>query len=295
MVGLTLPFVMGAGFVASMAYARAAGLGRVGADLGLYLNATRRWIGGEAFYPAHQLAPYTITDGDILYPPSTIPLFAAFLALPAVLFWVIPLGVVGWVLLRYRPAPWTWPLLALCLAYPPTMVKIVHGNPFMWTAAACALGTEWGWPSVFVLLKPSLAPFALIGMQRRAWWLAALGLGMTALAFAPLWPQYASVLLNGRGGGLLYSIQDVPLLLVPVLAWVGRSGRVAEGVRHRVALAPHDGPQDPDKRLRGRVALRIRRGGDPEEGRQPGDVALDRPVLRQRQDGLVGRHEVREG
>jgi hypothetical protein len=238
MVGLTLLIVIGAGVVASMAYARAAGLGRVGADLTLYLDATRRWIGGEAFYPAHQLVPYTITDGDILYPPSTIPMFAAFLALPAILFWAIPLGVVGWVIVRHRPAPWTWPLLALCLAYPPTMVKIVHGNPFMWTAAACALGTVYGWPSVFVLLKPSLAPFALIGMRRRAWWLPALGLGMTALVFAPLWPQYANVLLNGQGGGLLYSIQDVPLMLVPVVAYLGRSDRVAEGVRDRGGRAP---------------------------------------------------------
>jgi hypothetical protein len=219
MVGLTAAVLIAAAAVGGLAFAQAARLGRVGADLTLYLGATRGWLGGGAFYPAPQLAgPYTITDGDILYPPSTIPLFAAFLVLPAVLFWLVPVAVTGWVVAWHRPAPWTWPLMALCLAYIPTTVKIVHGNPLMWATAAVALGTVYGWPAVFVLLKPSLAPFAAIGIRRRSWWVAAFGFGAVALAFAPLWPQYVAVLLDGRGGGLLYSLSDVPLLMIPIIA-----------------------------------------------------------------------------
>ena len=224
--GLAVALLAVAAVVGWLAFAQAARLGRVGADLTLYLDATRAWIGGASFYPADQLAgPYAITDGDILYPPSTIPLFAAFLVLPAVLFWLVPLAVTGWVVLRHRPAPWTWPLMALCLAYIPTTVKIVHGNPFMWTTAGVALGTLYGWPAVFALLKPSLAPFALLGIRRRSWWIAAAGFALLALAFAPMWPDYLRTLLDSRGGGLFYSLSDVPLMLLPIIAWLGRHDR----------------------------------------------------------------------
>src|SRR3954468_2880445 len=110
----------------------------------LYVDATTRWLSGGSFYEEHQLSgPYPITDGDVLYPPTTIPIFMAFTVLPRFLFWAIPLGIIVLVIWRYRPAPWAWPLMALCLAYIPTMVKIVHFNPFMWSAAAVALGTAY--------------------------------------------------------------------------------------------------------------------------------------------------------
>lgn len=229
MFGLTVVLLGVAAVVGWLAYSKADSLGRVGADLSLYVNATRGALDGSSFYPAHQLAgPYLIADGDILYPPTAIPLFVPFLVLPAVLFWLVPLGIVGTVILRYRPAPWTWPIMALCLAYPPTMIKLIHGNPFMWVAAAVALGTVYGWPAVFAMLKPTLAPFALIGIRSRHWWIAAFGLALVSLPFAGLWVQYLTVTLDSRNpAGLLYSLTDVPLLLVPIVAWLGWSARVS--------------------------------------------------------------------
>ncbi len=208
-----------------LAFEQADRLGRVGADVALYVAATGRWLAGGPFYPAHQLAgPYAISDGDILYPPTTIPLFAAFRWLPAPVFVALPAAAIGWTVIRHRPAPCTWPVMAACLAFTPTLVKLVHANPFVWAAAAVALGTVYGWPAAFALVKPSLAPFALIGVRRQSWRVALLGIGVVALAFTPMWADYVTVVLNSRNdSGLLYSLQDVPLLLLPLVAWLGRA------------------------------------------------------------------------
>ena len=50
-----------------------------------------------------------------------------------------------------------------------TIWLVLSGNPVLWLAAAASLGIRAGWPSVGVLLKPSLAPLALIGVQRISW------------------------------------------------------------------------------------------------------------------------------
>jgi hypothetical protein len=216
----------------AVALDRASAVGQVGGDLAMYLQATQRFLGGGSFYlPQHVAAPYVLSGDAILYPPTTIPLFVAFLVLPSALFWLVPIVVIGWVVAQHRPTPWAWPLLAECLVYTPTVVKVVHGNPVMWVAAAVALGTLHRWPAVFVLLKPSLAPFALLGAGHRSWW-AALGASVVSgLLLAPLWIDYLSVLLNARGplASPLYSVGDIPLLLVPVIAWIAserRFGRV---------------------------------------------------------------------
>lgn len=228
-VGVTFVFLAFALLVAWVSWTGLAELGRVGADLSLYLDATRRWIDGGSFYLPHQLAgPFVVTDGDILYPPSTIPLFAAFLVLPTVMFWVVPLTVIIWVTIRYRPAIWTWPLMALCLAWIPTMVKIAYGNPFMWAGAAVALGTAYGWPALFVIVKPSVAPFALVGVGHRSWWVGLVVIivagAVSALLFTSMWRDYLTVLTNSQNGaGLLYNMTDAPFLLIPVIAYVGRT------------------------------------------------------------------------
>ena len=78
-----------------------------------------------------------------------------------------------------------------------------------------------GWPGVFVLLKPSLAPFALAGIRRRSWWVAALLLGLLSLAMLPLWLEYPAAIRNSDVGAT-YSLQDIPPMLIPVVAWLGR-------------------------------------------------------------------------
>lgn len=227
MFALAVTILVGGAVVAFPTLQAASTAGRVGADLGLYLGATRSALAGDGFYSAHQLGgPYSVTDGDILYPPPALALFLPFLVLPAPLFWLIPLGIVGAVVAHHRPRPWAWPLMALGLAYPVTSLKIIHGNPFMWIMAAIALGTVYRWPAVFALLKPTLAPFALIGLRHRSWWTALAVGAVASLALAGLWADYLRVALNARSpSGILYSLDEVPSMLIPVVAWLGRRDR----------------------------------------------------------------------
>ncbi|HZC32292.1 MAG TPA: glycosyltransferase family 87 protein [Candidatus Bathyarchaeia archaeon] len=204
-----------------------------GVDFGLYRDVTLRWLGGGPFYEPYQVAgSYDIRAGDVLYPPVGLVLFVPFAVLPvaiaAVLWWGIPLGVTAWALWRLRPRPDVWPLLALCIAWPTTLLKTWTGNPVIWSMAAMALGVIFAWPSVLVLVKPSLAPFALFGIWRRSWWAAALGFGLSCLPFGSLWADWVASVVNSRGGGLLYSSLEVPMLLLPLIAWLGRdTGRLS--------------------------------------------------------------------
>jgi hypothetical protein len=203
----------------------------VGGDLNLYLDATRRWLDGGGFYLPHQLAgPYDVDfglppgHGDVLYPPPTILLFLPFLVLPAALCWILPLGATGWAICQMRPAPITWPVMAACLLFGPFNTLVIYGNPVIWMIAAVALGALYGGPAILVFLKPSLLPFVLVGLHRRAWRIAAGIMALVALAFAPMWPDYAAVLLNARNPhGLAYSLAEFTLLLLPIVAYLGRT------------------------------------------------------------------------
>jgi len=196
-----------------------------GVDYRLYMDAATRWLQGGSYFEPYQLAgPYQISAGDILYPPFALVLFVPFTFLPAVLWWLLPAVAVLFSLARLRPRPIVWPFLALCLAWPPALVKIVTGNPVMWAVAALSLGVIYAWPSVLVLIKPSLFPFAFFGANRRPWWLALGALALVSLPFGLLWLDWFHSILNSQGGGIAYSIQEVPMLAFPVIAWAGRSG-----------------------------------------------------------------------
>jgi hypothetical protein len=200
----------------------------LGVDFVLYRDVAARWLAGGPYFEPYQLAgPYDIRAGDVLYPPNGLFLFAPFAVLPTALawalWWVIPVGVTAWVVWRLRPRPGVWPLLALCIAWPTTLLKTWTGNPVIWCVAALALGTLWYWPSVLVLLKPSLAPFALFGANRRSWWLALGVFVVASLPFASLWADWVTSVVNSRGGGVLYSTLEVPMLLLPLVAWLGRT------------------------------------------------------------------------
>jgi len=195
-----------------------------GADLHLYLGATSRFLDGGSFYLPHELAgPFVVQVGDILYPPVTMLLFAPFLVLPEFLWWAIPLGVTGWCVWSLRPSVLGWAGIVACLVLPYTVPLILAGNPGMWTTAAVALGLRYGWPAALVLVKPTLLPFALIGANRRSWWIAVAGLGLLSLPFLPATIDYLAVLRNAQSpDGLLYSFGNVPMMLIPVVAWLGR-------------------------------------------------------------------------
>ena len=233
-----LTFILGCVAVAFAAVSLTATLSVVfrdhfllGGDFGGYEEAARRWLAGGGFYLDRQLGgPYSITEGDILYPPVALVLFVPFLVLPAVLWWVIPLGIVGWVLVSLRPAPWTWPLIAVCLTNPWSIQLTHSGNPTIWIAAFVALSIRWPWVSALVLLKPSLFPLALVGIRSRAWWASVLVIGATSLVLWPMTLDWLHVVFDGRGpySGLLYSWTHAPMAGVALVAWLGAT---AEGAR----------------------------------------------------------------
>ena len=197
-------------------------------DFDMYRDATARYIGGGPFYLPEQLGgPYGLAHGHVLYPPPSVLLFVPFVVLPAVLWWLIPLGITVAVLLRLRPHPAVWPLMIAAFAWPPTVVKLLTGNPVMWVLAAVALGRLAPWPSVFVLLKPSLFPFALFGIRHRSWWAAFASLVLVSAVLAPIlpsWPEFVQVVRDAREpSGVLYSVLEVPMLLIPLIAGLGRT------------------------------------------------------------------------
>jgi hypothetical protein len=199
--------------------------GHGGEDFEIYVRHTREWLAGGSFYDARQLTgqPYSIVAGDSLYPPPFALVMLPFLVLPGALWWVLPAVIVGAVIRHYRPAPWTWPILALCIASPRTLGLLVYGNPSMWLAVSVALATLWGWPGIFAFLKPSLAFFALIGIRTRGWWIALGIAGLVSLAMLPDWHEYLTSVVNLRGPNLTYSLMDIPLAGIAVVAWVGRA------------------------------------------------------------------------
>jgi hypothetical protein len=159
---------------------------------------------------------------DNLYPPHALFLFLPFTVLPAILWWAIPVGVTGYVLARLRPAMWSWPIIALLVVWPKTLVGLIWGNTDMWVAAAIAAGIRWGWPAVLVTIKPVFAPFAIVGIRGRSWWLTALVLGAISLLMLPLWLDYVSAIRN-MWLPAEYSLRSVPTILIPIVAWLARA------------------------------------------------------------------------
>lgn len=195
----------------------------VGTDHGFYRRIGETWLDTGQWYLPHQLeGPYVVeTDVDVLYPPLAIPFFAALRWLPFPLWWAIPLGIVGWLVWSWRPAAWTWPLLALLLAWPRGVSNLIYGNSDMWVMAAIAAGLVIGWPAVLVLLKPSVAPLALVGAGHRSWWIGLAVLAVASLLTLDLWRQYLTAIQNSDAAWY-WSLGDVPPLFIPIVAWLGR-------------------------------------------------------------------------
>jgi hypothetical protein len=43
------------------------------------------------------------------------------------------------------------------------------------------------------------------------------------LPFGAMWSEWITSVMNSTGGGILYSTLEVPMLLLPLAAWLGRS------------------------------------------------------------------------
>ena len=213
----------------------------LGLDRATYIDGAQRWLHGGSFYLDRQLhGPYDIHMGDLMYPPTLLWLLVPFSFLPAPFWWAVPIGFVAWSVLAWRPAARTWPLLALCLAWPNTTGAFVTGYPGLWVCAAIAAGLRWGWPGALVLLKPSLLPFALIGIRTRGWWAAVAALVLLTLPMLAMIPDWLHSVFDAQGsGGLLHSANELPLMMIPILAWLGSSR--SRG-RSSLAGGPQYGP-----------------------------------------------------
>jgi hypothetical protein len=208
-----------------------------GVDLHQYLDHVARWQATGQLYLPHQLAgPTDVMDGDPLYPPTILWLLLPFRVLPEFIWWVVPVVIIVVTLVRLQPAPWTWPLLALIALWPRTPALFYYGNPGMWMVAFICLALARPWAGPLVLLKPSLAPFALLGFGRRSWFIAFAVVVAASIPFGSLWLDYLTALRNSRVP-LTYSLLDLPLTLAPVIAYLGRE-RNLDGSRHRPSVGP---------------------------------------------------------
>lgn len=204
--------------------------GGLGFDFGIYRDAAGRWLTNGQFYtPSQILGPYAATEGAVLYPPVALLLFLPFTVLPGVLWWAIPLAITAWRVVALRPSAWGWLAITALACWPYDVEFVFTGNPTIWIVAIVALATRWSWMSAFVLLKPSLVPFALAGARTFKWWLALAVFGLVSLVFLPMWADWIRVVLNARGpfSGPLYSLKDLPIMLLPIAAWVTRSRELA--------------------------------------------------------------------
>jgi hypothetical protein len=219
-----------------------------GWDYELYMDATRRWLAGGAFYPAAQVAgPYQLGWGAVLYPPQMLAVFVPFAFLPPLLWYVIPIAVTLAVIAWHRPSTAAIvAMLALPSLFPMSFFVYLGGTPTIWIVAFLALATRWPAVGALVLLKPSLAPFALLGVRRRRWWLAAGVTTIAGLALLPLTLEWLETIANARGplSGPLYSLENVPVLLVPLVARIGQRRQVMAQMR-AAPLEPEPGSSVP--------------------------------------------------
>ena len=207
----------------------------IGIDFEFYRGVGQRFLDTGAFYWPHQLSgPYDVHlldasgFGDVLYPPTALALFVPFAVLPAVLWWIVPVALSAYSVWRLQPATWAWMVMFGLLAWPRAIGAYLFGNTDIWMAAILAAGLVWGWPLVLLIMKPTFLPLALLGVRRRAWWVAVTILAATSLLMLPLWIDYITSVLNMRSMSLAYSLGSIPLLSVPVVAWIARRERSDE-------------------------------------------------------------------
>jgi len=203
----------------------------LGMDWEFYRDLGARWLANGSYYQLHQLTgPYVFTTMvDNMYPPHALLLFVPFVFLPAVLWWVIPISILAYVMAWVRPARWAWVVMLVLLAWPRSIADVLTGNTDIWVVAIIAAAIRWGWPAVFVTIKPTFAPIVALGISR-PWQtaIAVIPLVVVALAALPLWFDYAKIISNVTiDPG--YSLVSTPLLLIPIVARMStiRRGAVA--------------------------------------------------------------------
>jgi hypothetical protein len=231
MLGLALLVLTAGVAVWSLKVSAFAGAGALGIDYRTFVDEGHRLLEHGTPYLPFQSGPYLAMpetfrqppDVPFLYPPPFALVGVALTVVPWPLWWIVPVVIVAWSMVEWRPAPWTWPILAVAVSSPNLASHVIVGGTTMWAVALVCAGLRWGWPSVLIVLKPSLLPFTLLGIRHRSWWVAVAVMGVVSLAMLPLWSEYLTAMRNATDLRWWYSLGDWPLLAVPVLAWGGRS------------------------------------------------------------------------
>jgi hypothetical protein len=210
----------------------------VATDYQIYRDAAARGLGGKGFNLPEQLGgPYVIRIGQVLYPPVILWLLVPAVYLPAAVWWLVPIGLTAFALWKLRPRSWAWLLIVVLCLWPRTPQIVIHGNPTMWAVAFALLAVLYSWPGPFVLVKPVLAPFALIGIRSRAWWAGLALFGLLCLPFGGMWIDWVRLTLDS--GGATYALGDYVPMLIPLVAWAGRSHAAdPEAVRRTSTTLP---------------------------------------------------------
>jgi hypothetical protein len=209
-------------------------------DFTFYRQIGTRWLADGTYYLPHQLTgvPYGIVPmEDVLYPPTALFLFVPLTVVPPLVWWIVPVGILVATTWLWRPRPIALLAMLLLLIWPRAESAFIFGNSDMWMAAGIAAGLRWGWPALILVVKPIFLPLAALGASRVSWWVGAGVLVLVSLAMLPLWLQYVTAMRTLRIG-LDYSLGSLPLLLVPITAWLGRD-RTRDPVRSTAEAAPH--------------------------------------------------------
>jgi hypothetical protein len=173
--------------------------------------------------PDPLVAPFDPATIPCVYPPPVALLALAAALLPWPAWWIAPLGVVAWCVASWRPAPWTWPLLAAVLAWPGIPAVAMVGGSAMAMTAAIAAGLRWGWPSLLLVVKPTFAPLLLVGAHRRSFWLAVPVAAVLSWVFVQDWIRYPAVLANAWPPAARDLSSVLPFAAIPLIAWLGRA------------------------------------------------------------------------
>jgi hypothetical protein len=218
--------------------------GTLGWDFETYRDAAARWLAGGGFYDPRQLAgPWTfVTSREVVYPPTSLALFVPFVFLPAVLWWAVPAALTAWSVWQHRPNALAWLLIAVALLNRMSLQQWWVGNPVIWCAAAVALATVRPYLGPLVLVKPTWAPLALVGVRDRRWWLLLAAWGLVVIATLPLWSQYLAVMGNFRGIPVYWLPGNAPVIALPVIAWLGTTRRRAISPQPAPVAAEASGP-----------------------------------------------------
>jgi hypothetical protein len=207
--------------------------------------AAKGWLGADFIvyrdFGAHFLAtgdpylPFTSgvdLPGGARYPPPALFLFVALNFIPWPLWWIIPLGIVAANVRYWRPADWSWPIMAAVLATVPFPAAVACGNSGLWVMAVIAMATRWPAASWFLVAKPNELILTLPFIRHRGWWIGFLIAALASLPLLSYWFDWFTALHSYRGGSpATYSIDAWPLFLLPVLARIAstryplRSGR----------------------------------------------------------------------